>query len=299
MRANYLGRNVPAATDRLSSVAPATNRPQVSRPPIPQNQPTVPFSGPSTPPPTGANGIAGAFQGINPARAGYDVGTAAIMANQRQGGMPSQIATGTPEQQQQVTQLSAAQQQAQQQLQAQQTWQFALANQQAQQTLQSALANQQAQSSQTQQKLIQRQQDLQNMIRNAPAQSGLNTQSGADYSKLGLSPELLAARQAYDQQQSQALTDFQNQFANASPNQLASLDANFRQQQQMLDTQFNQQNPGFAQAVNASRMSASPLAPLQGGQVSMQQFGMGLQDQPPQNQFAPQSQAQLPLFGPR
>jgi hypothetical protein len=51
---------------------------------MPQNQPTVPFQSPSTPAPTGANGIAGAFQGVNPARAGYDVGTAAVMANQQQ-----------------------------------------------------------------------------------------------------------------------------------------------------------------------------------------------------------------------
>jgi hypothetical protein len=58
--------------------------------PIPRNQPTAPFSSPSTPAPTGANGIAGAFQGVNPARAGYDVGTAAVMANQRPSQVPMQ-----------------------------------------------------------------------------------------------------------------------------------------------------------------------------------------------------------------
>lgn len=58
--------------------------------PIPRNQLTAPSFSPSTPAPTGANGIAGAFQGVNPARAGYDVGTAAVMANQRPSQVPMQ-----------------------------------------------------------------------------------------------------------------------------------------------------------------------------------------------------------------
>lgn len=66
--------------DRLKDMA-------ATRANMPQRQPTRPSPSPSTPPPTNANGIAGAFQGVNPAQAGYDVGTAAIMANQQQ---PSQ-----------------------------------------------------------------------------------------------------------------------------------------------------------------------------------------------------------------
>jgi len=57
--------------------------PQTYKLPTPQG--SMPFRSPSTPAPTNANGIAGAFQGVNPARAGYDVGNAAIMANQGQG----------------------------------------------------------------------------------------------------------------------------------------------------------------------------------------------------------------------
>ena len=54
---------------------------------MPRNYMTMPYQSPSTPPPTNVNGISGAFQGVNPARAGYDVGTASIMANQA----PSQM----------------------------------------------------------------------------------------------------------------------------------------------------------------------------------------------------------------
>ena len=52
--------------------------------------PSMPSQRPSIPPPTGANGIASAFQGVNPARAGYDVGNAAIMAQQKQSITPEQ-----------------------------------------------------------------------------------------------------------------------------------------------------------------------------------------------------------------
>lgn len=345
--------------DRLKDIAAA-------RASMPQRQPTAPSPSPSTPPPTQANGIAGAFQGVNPAKAGYDVGNAAIMANQQQA-QPQQpfVPTGRSQQakdfsvlqnqvQQQFgitdpqqanmlaqqmrigqTQDPALRQQYAQGFQQQQIMDAQKARQQQMQDLsgqlgfnytpqsdaqlrqnaqgmqqqllqqlggqgglqgqfQAGLANQQAMQTQLANQFggqggLNAQQANQQAFEQQLRQQNLNMQGGMggmggmqqlggqpqthanlqaqqnQYAPYGFSPELLAARQTFDQNQRQAMDSYSAQIANASPDKQRALSNAFSAQLRLNQSQFDQQHPEFMEGINAYQ--AKNMTPEQRAQM--------------------------------
>jgi len=197
---------------------------------------SMPFQSRSMPPPTGANGIASAFQGVNPARAGYDVGNAAIMAQQNKA-MPSQQMAGLrpmgqPQEFGQI--LQAAGQNAA-------PTQYSSPPPQLTSSQQARLAQQQ----QLQAPYL----DLQNSIKNSPAEQYRSTASYLG----GNLPDQFAPLDAYRQQQYNAEQAFRNQYASAAPGDLAELSRTYQNQQLTAGQQFEAQNPGlmakYSQAV--------------------------------------------------
>lgn len=207
--------------------------------------PSMPFQSRSMPPPTGANGIASAFQGVNPARAGYDVGNAAIMAQQNRA-MPSQQMAGLrpmgqPQEFGQIPQ--AADQNAA-------PTQYSSPPPQ----LTSSQRARQAQQQQLQAPYL----DLQNSIKNSPAEQYRSTASYLG----GNMPDQFAPLDAYRQQQYNAEQAFRNQYASAAPGDLAELSRTYQNQQLTAGQQFEAQNPGlmskYQQAVQNQAQQAMP-----------------------------------------
>lgn len=143
-----------------------------------------------------------------------------------------------------------------------------------QQAMQQQMSPAQVQQLQ-QQALLQQQQQFQQQLKDNAARPQ-SQQAFEDYSRFGLSPELVSARQAFDQQQQQAIADYHNRFANASPDQLMGLQNDFSEQMRQRAQQFDQQNPGFQQGMQAYGAKQQQLMngmPGQLGGQPLQQLG--------------------------
>lgn len=287
----------------VSSAAPAMGGPQMTAP-QPQAQPQMQQGG------IGSllSQQAGPGMAMGAPMPGSNAPSFSQLANQQQaqpnlGGMSYQQAL----QQAQPSQIANFGGMQQAGLNANQANLQAMQQQMQQQAMQQQMSPAQVQQLQ-QQALLQQQQQFQQQLKDNAARPQ-SQQAFEDYSRFGLSPELVSARQAFDQQQQQAIADYHNRFANASPDQLMGLQNDFSEQMRQRAQQFDQQNPGFQQGMQAygakqqqlmngmpGQLGGQPLQQL-GGQGGLQAQQMGLANQQAMQQQMLQQAMQQPTPG--